>query len=254
MSRRLPPRKRALYRTVSLRARKQVYKRARYEVQKNFKVEKAMLVAAAHLTPDAVRPVLKEAHKAADWRGTLLRLHYNAWTEGAKVVHEVLGAPPNPKTKAVPLLWGQMNPRYGYVVIDERSKSIVATTDKVIEKVVANGVGEGLTKEEIAQNIGAVYDKWIDGQRSQTIAVTESTGPFGGGANEEVKDTGIAKYKVWCCIFVNSREWHMDADGQTVPIDDMFTVMDEYMMEPGDSSTPENVDNCQCWVDYTDEP
>lgn len=58
--------------------------------------------------------------------------------------------------------------------------------------------------------------------------------------------------KEWSSVFIEtSRETHMDADGQQVPIDEPFVVDGEELMYPGDASMGAsigNVANCLCAV------
>lgn len=46
-----------------------------------------------------------------------------------------------------------------------------------------------------------------------------------------------------------TRDWHMDADGQEVGLNDVFIVDGEAMTGPGDpSASDSNTLNCRCWV------
>lgn len=72
-------------------------------------------------------------------------------------------------------------------------------------------------------------------------------------AEEHSRETGRKAFKTWHCIFVNSRETHMDMDGQTVPIDEEFqSPSGATLMYPGDASAPpEEVINCQCYMEVS---
>ncbi len=56
------------------------------------------------------------------------------------------------------------------------------------------------------------------------------------------------------CMFRNSRDSHMDADLQTVPVDEPFELEGGPGMYPGDPDLPpEEAINCQCWLTYSVE-
>jgi hypothetical protein len=61
-----------------------------------------------------------------------------------------------------------------------------------------------------------------------------------------------ATQKTWCTMGDRRvREWHKEADGQTVGILDYFEVGGELMLYPHDASaSPDNVVNCRCWAEY----
>lgn len=62
---------------------------------------------------------------------------------------------------------------------------------------------------------------------------------------------GRPSTKTWNCLFLNSRETHIEADGQTVPADEPFIVGGYEADYPGDPALPdEELVNCNCWVEY----
>jgi hypothetical protein len=64
----------------------------------------------------------------------------------------------------------------------------------------------------------------------------------------------VAPYKTWVAIIDNvTRESHINADGQTVGLDDVFSVGDAILSEPGDDSLgagSEEICNCRCSCCY----
>lgn len=70
-------------------------------------------------------------------------------------------------------------------------------------------------------------------------------------AEEHSMETGRKAFKTWHCIFQNSRETHMDMDGQTVEINQTFqSPSGAELMYPGDDSAPaDEVVNCQCYME-----
>ena len=80
---------------------------------------------------------------------------------------------------------------------------------------------------------------------------TSATSMAEGSAHGVIDFAGLTGTKTWHCMFRNSRESHMDADRQTVPVDELFVLAGGEGMYPGDPSLPadESV-NCQCWLTY----
>ena len=75
-------------------------------------------------------------------------------------------------------------------------------------------------------------------------------------AHKEYVDAYADGYtrKTWVCLMDGKeRDTHGAADGQTVGIDEMFTVGNCQMLYPGDwiNGTPEEIANCRCWVEYS---
>lgn len=70
-------------------------------------------------------------------------------------------------------------------------------------------------------------------------------------AMEHYKKTGLRSRKRWKCAFRNSRDSHMAMDGQTVWIDEDFTLPSGAKISyPGDSKAgAAEVCNCQCWLE-----
>ena len=151
-------------------------------------------------------------------------------------------------------LWGTINAKFGYYEIANESV-INATTDRAIGKILETAIAEGLSIEDLTALAERQYASWLSG-RAGFIAVTETTGAFGAGSLNAVKQERLAEYKVWETVGDDRvREWHEDAEGQTVPVNEPFDVGGEELDEPGDpNGSPDNIDNCRCWADYTDEP
>ncbi len=137
-----------------------------------------------------------------------------------------------------------------YVEIDEaKAQQIINSTERGLEKATTDAT----TVEEFMDVVGDKYYSY-EKSRSSTIGITEASGAFNYGAIGTVSDEALAEFKIWCCAFSNSREWHEEADGQTVPVEEMFDVDGEDMFCPGDpDGSDENVINCQCWLDFTNE-
>lgn len=102
-----------------------------------------------------------------------------------------------------------------------------------------------IPKTVLLLGVLAVY-KCAEGMRAKAGAWNETHNAQGYGMVEGIKEEGGDK-KQWVCAFNNSREEHMEADGQVVGVDEPFIVMGEAIMWPGEGSV-ENSANCQCTI------
>ena len=136
---------------------------------------------------------------------------------------------------------------YGGLKITE----ITNTTMKDINKIVADGIEEGLSEREIGRLINAVAPS-KSASRSQTIARTEVHSSSQGMSLDVASATDIEMVKVWLTnVSDRTREEHIDADGQKRAISQSFDVGGEQLDYPGDpSGSAENTISCRCVVGY----
>lgn len=128
---------------------------------------------------------------------------------------------------------------------------ITRTTMADINRIVSNGVRDGLAEREIGEMIEQVAP--VKGaSRAQTIARTEAHGSSMGIGLSIAGETNIPMRKVWITNESDrTREDHIDADGQERGLNEMFDVGGERLEYPGDpSGSPENVINCRCVIGY----
>lgn len=96
--------------------------------------------------------------------------------------------------------------------------------------------------------IDAMQNVWRT--RGELIARTETNSAMNFGALQALRDEG-ADSKTWLATVPSprTRPTHAAADGQTVPIDQPFSVGGNAMQMPGDpSAPPSEVCNCRCTV------
>jgi uncharacterized protein with gpF-like domain len=130
---------------------------------------------------------------------------------------------------------------------------IAKTTQVRIRNAVARGLADGKAPRQIAQAIRRDVGNMTTA-RAQTIARTESAAALGHGEQAEMEATaaelGADIRKTWTATEdAHTRESHADADGQTVPLDETFTVGGAELMFPGDpDGPPEEIINCRCVV------
>ncbi|MBS3777225.1 MAG: hypothetical protein KGY70_18665 [Bacteroidales bacterium] len=83
--------------------------------------------------------------------------------------------------------------------------------------------------------------------RAKRIVRTETTTASNRGLRKGVDATGKDYDKTWSAAFVDTRQDHIDAHGQTVGKDEYFNIGGAQMFEPGDPAGPvEQVVNCMC--------
>lgn len=118
-----------------------------------------------------------------------------------------------------------------------------------VRSTVTAGVREGMSIDEVAGELRRVGR--FSQYRSETIARTEVHAAVNAG--KLAGDSGLGRYgpveKIWLSAGFDSRtrETHLAADGQYVPIDEAFVVGGSSLMFPGDPSGPaREVINCRC--------
>lgn len=131
--------------------------------------------------------------------------------------------------------------------IEKAAKLFNSTTWDVIKDDLIRAESESWTVEETAQRIKEHLED-LAPYEARRISRTEMARTENWGQLEGYKDTGFVDYKGWMCSFVpESRDAHMEADGQEVPIDADFKVGSDMLPYPGAlGGQAENVINCLC--------
>lgn len=100
-------------------------------------------------------------------------------------------------------------------------------------------------RSDIVKRLDRDSSQWQT--RAERIARTETTGAYNAGAQQAFveEDAGV---KMWISTADEStRDSHLEASGQCVPIDDTFDVGVAQLTIPGDPSGPaDEVINCRC--------
>jgi SPP1 gp7 family putative phage head morphogenesis protein len=130
-----------------------------------------------------------------------------------------------------------------------RKKKLSDTPTQIHEEIKAaleEGLLAGETQNELASRVRSAFNG-ISSERARRIAMTETAAAYGAGRDEGMRQAGV-QYKRWLTSGGdNVRSAHADANGQTVPVDEPFTVDGEALMYPGDDAgSAANVINCHC--------
>lgn len=122
------------------------------------------------------------------------------------------------------------------------SERINKTTYDQLSRELTAGIAEGEDFNQIADRMGGKVDEISKG-RARTITTTETHSAQQKAGFEAYREVGVPE-KTWVATFMNTRDWHIDLDGETVPTDKPFS---NGLMFPGDTrGAPEEVINCQC--------
>lgn len=137
----------------------------------------------------------------------------------------------------------------------QRAGEIAETTRTRIANAVSRALDAGESASEISRTIvDEVGDMNLS--RARTIARTETAVAMQQGQFEEMSGAsealGVKLTKTWMSTEdERTRETHLEADGQTVGLDEPFDVGGSALMYPSDpDGPPEEVINCRCAVLY----
>lgn len=140
--------------------------------------------------------------------------------------------------------------KYGLLKAKEINTTTYDKLRETLDTSLAEGLsqGEGLTKlvERLLSETEGVYGNMTE-SRAEVIARTESATSENYGIYATYKVEGVTK-KTWLSTRDDrTREAHIEADGQTVGIDEKFLVGGEELDFPGDpSGSAGTVIQCRC--------
>lgn len=148
----------------------------------------------------------------------------------------------------------------------DKATFINKTTDdelkKKLQDIISNGISNGdtlaTTKKAIQETVGEVY-KGFEGYRAERVARTETSASVNYGSLTTADAEGMTQ-KQWLTQVNDDRTHganpkdefnHIDADGETVGINEYFTQTGGNLMYPVDpEGDPGNTVNCRCGMLY----
>lgn len=135
---------------------------------------------------------------------------------------------------------------------EARAGDVAKSVRDDLQKTITNAYQQGFSVDKTAAQIVAQSDQFSKFQ-ARMLARTDLNGIANGGSVMAARTVGVG-YKTWLATEdEKTRETHSEADGQTVPIDQSFTVGGEQADYPGDPSlSDEEACNCRCTVTYSD--
>jgi len=134
---------------------------------------------------------------------------------------------------------------------EELALEISTTTANAVTKAVQDGLINGLSVNQIAENIDQIAAFGFG--RAMNIARTESTRAVNRSSVESYRqasqETGLNIQKEWLASFDgNTRDTHADLDGQRVGVDESWRTENGETMYPGGFGDPAEDCNCRCSV------
>lgn len=208
----------------------------------------ATLTAAADNPSD---PAWRRAE--AEWMaavsGEFFPRVVEAYADAADDIHlqlvELYGGP----AERVPYVANE----YAMEYLTDTANRMVNTTEGTWARARAQliqGFAEGESIEELSARLTEVTD-WSR-SRAATVARTEIISASNAGALAEVRSVNPDASKEWMATKDSrTREWHREADGETVLLGGTFTVGGEELDFPGDpSGRPDNIINCRCTMAF----
>ncbi|MDP2654888.1 MAG: phage portal protein [Candidatus Omnitrophota bacterium] len=123
------------------------------------------------------------------------------------------------------------------------AESMNKTTFKELQRQFRISLDKGEPREKLIARIEKTY-KGISKARAKTIARTEVHVAVQEGTFAGYKDAGMTT-KIWVAVMdADTRDSHVEADGEEVPIDQVFS---NGLMFPGDpGGSAEETVNCRC--------
>jgi len=137
-----------------------------------------------------------------------------------------------------------------YIVAEGAAKIVLIdnTTKEMVQKVMQQAISEGWGADKAARELRKKWDD-LAKFRAERIARTEMLGAGSFGTRQGALATGLTLEKVWISfIDTETRDSHVDMDGEQVPLDSTFS---NGLMYPGDPSGPASeIVNCRCAEGY----
>lgn len=126
------------------------------------------------------------------------------------------------------------------------AKRVNETTWRMLKDALAAGLNAGEGADKLAARVEETMTLRID-QSSGAIARTEVQAGMTAGTVEGWRQTGVVQQKTWIATFDDRvRDTHAEAHGQTVALDDDFTVGTATGPGPGQMDEAGETINCRC--------
>ena len=123
-------------------------------------------------------------------------------------------------------------------------KGINDITYRKLKEIVIQVVQEGKTVIDLRDEIRGMFKDMTAG-RAMTIARTETVGAYNFGTVEAWRQSGVVQTKTWLSARDDRvRDSHKELDGETVPLDQIFSNGLEFPGQTG--GAPGEVINCRC--------
>lgn len=138
----------------------------------------------------------------------------------------------------------------------KKVRGVTDTTREQIRKILTDAGESGASHKQVAKSILGLGGEISTKKRALLIARTENAVASNKGAIFAAQASGLVLYKQWIARSGDdrTRDAHAAMVGsEPIPMDALFTVGDQKMLHPGDSSngaTSKNICNCRCVVAF----
>lgn len=131
---------------------------------------------------------------------------------------------------------------------------LVAALTRVDDEAIRQTASE--FAEDVALSTYNHQDEeyFLSADRAINMAATESNAINVYGELDDARKAGKSRKKWNTIIDGREREWHEEANGTELPLDEPFEINGELLMYPLDTSLgagADNIANCRCWLTYT---
>lgn len=177
---------------------------------------------------------LSERDWGADFFGTLKSTIETIFNKGCRRTYTGIGAN-----------W-ELNNRRALAYLTQRGLKLQGSPHDFLSEIMNALEGKDFTVDSLVKTISTKW-KDVSVSKAKLISLTETTAAYNGGRMQGMKELGISK-KAWSNSHDDIVRPAHEIDGQTVGVDDMFTLADgEEVMYPGDGSAA-NSCNCRCSI------
>lgn len=130
------------------------------------------------------------------------------------------------------------------------AKRVNETTIRKLRDELAQGITAGESIPQLMERISQVFEGRKSDYETERIARTETNKAVNAGIVAGYEQGGVVQEKEWMAALDNrTRESHVAAHGQRVPLQADFEVGGEHLSYPGDPrGSPGNIISCRCRV------
>lgn len=139
-------------------------------------------------------------------------------------------------------------------ILETVARKVNDTTWEGLVATLQDAEREGEGTVAIMERISAYFGDRKSDFETERIARTTMTGASGLGSQEAWKQSGIEMDQTWISALLpgRTRDAHAEAHGQTVGLNELFSVGGELLAFPGDpNGSPANIINCLCVLQGT---
>lgn len=138
--------------------------------------------------------------------------------------------------------------------IEQRAQRFAVEVNETTWKALQSSLSEGLTAgesiDDLAKRVESVMGDRIRSSGT-VIARTETNGAVNGGAILAAEQSGVVQGKTWvAALDERTRDTHVEAHDQTVPLTSDFMVGSGMGPSPGQIGVAEEDINCRCFLNF----